>query len=186
MNIDKDPEKESCKEPDPDRENDLDKAPESGTPLPPPIPTPPPTPDEEWAERLGLHFDEEEARRNHQRPAAPAPQFGQPAQQYPQDAPQFGQPAQQYPQGAPQFGQPAQQQMPPSYLLWSVLSLVLCCLIPAVVALIYSLQVSSKFYAGDIAGAHRASERAQIWIIVSVVLGVISAGFYLPMMMFQP
>lgn len=73
-------------------------------------------------------------------------------------------------------------QMPPTYLVWSVIMTILCCTVPGIVAIIYSAQVSSKFYQGDIEGAHRASERAQIWIIVSFVLGVLSNTLYLPLM----
>ncbi|MDE5886954.1 MAG: CD225/dispanin family protein [Muribaculaceae bacterium] len=70
--------------------------------------------------------------------------------------------------------------MPPSYLVWSVVITVLCCMIPGIVAIIYSSQVSTKYYSGDIEGAKRSSENAQIWIIVSFVLGVLSSTLYLP------
>ncbi len=73
--------------------------------------------------------------------------------------------------------------MPPAYLVWSVVMTVLCCLPAGVVAIIFSSQVSSKFYAGDFEGAKRASERAQIWIIVSFVLGVLGNTLYLPLML---
>ena len=72
--------------------------------------------------------------------------------------------------------------MPPTYLAWSVVMTILCCMIPGIVAIIYSAQVSSKFYQGDIEGSRRASERAQIWIIVSFVLGVLTNTLYLPLM----
>lgn len=73
--------------------------------------------------------------------------------------------------------------MPPNYLLWSVLALVFCCMIPAIVAVIFSAQVSSRYYRGDIEGSRRASRMAEIWIIVSFVLGVLSATLYVPMML---
>jgi len=157
-----------------DSDNEKDSVRDENPQTPPPVPTPPPTPDEEWARRLGLQFDPEEAKKNHEpKPAMTPPPMQQPGQ--PMQPMQPGQPF--------MTGQP---QMPPSYLVWSVISIVVCCLIPGIVALVYSLQVSSKFYAGDIEGARRASDRAQIWIIVSIVLGVISAGFYIPMALFQP
>lgn len=74
------------------------------------------------------------------------------------------------------------QTMPPTYLVWSVIMTILCCTIPGIVAIIYSAKVSSKFYEGDFDGAHRASERAEIWIIISFVLGVLSNTLYLPLM----
>ena len=71
--------------------------------------------------------------------------------------------------------------MPPTYLAWSVVMTILCCTIPGIVAIIYSAQVSSKFYQGDLDGAARASRNAEIWIIVSFVLGVITNTLYLPL-----
>ncbi len=71
--------------------------------------------------------------------------------------------------------------MPPTYLVWSVIMTILCCTIPGIVAIIFSAKVSSKFYQGDIEGACRASRNAEIWIIVSFVLGVLSASLYLPL-----
>lgn len=71
--------------------------------------------------------------------------------------------------------------MPQTYLVWSVLATVFCCLIPGIVAIIYSTMVSSKYYAKDYEGSKKASEMAQYWIIASVVLGVITAAVYLPL-----
>ncbi|MDE6226697.1 MAG: CD225/dispanin family protein [Muribaculaceae bacterium] len=70
--------------------------------------------------------------------------------------------------------------MPKSYLVWAIVVTILCCLVPGVVAIIFASQVSSKYYSGDIEGAKRASRNAEIWIIVSFVLGVLSATLYLP------
>ena len=70
--------------------------------------------------------------------------------------------------------------MPPTYLIWSILSTVFCCFIPGIIAIIFSSMVSSKYFAGDIEGARRASRMAEIWIIVSVVLGVVAATLYIP------
>ena len=73
--------------------------------------------------------------------------------------------------------------MPPTYLVWSVIMTVLCCFIPGIVAIIFSSQVSTKYYSGDVEGAKKASRNAEIWIIVSFVLGVLSATLYMPIMM---
>lgn len=78
---------------------------------------------------------------------------------------------------------PQEEKMPPAYLVWSVIMTVACCLPAGIVAIIFSSQVSSRYYAGDIEGARRASERAQIWIIVSFVLGVLGGTLYLPVAM---
>ena len=42
-------------------------------------------------------------------------------------------------------------------------------------------RVSSKYYAGDIEGARRASTATEWWIIASFVLGILSATLYLPL-----
>lgn len=73
--------------------------------------------------------------------------------------------------------------MPSTWLIWSILVAVFCCFIPGIIAIIFSSQVSSRYYAGDIEGARRASRQAEIWIIVSVVLGVLAATLYIPFMM---
>lgn len=79
----------------------------------------------------------------------------------------------------PQKGEP----MPSTWLIWSILVTVFCCFIPGIIAVIFSSQVSSRYYSGDIEGARRASRTAEIWIIVSFVLGVLSATLYLPFML---
>ena len=71
--------------------------------------------------------------------------------------------------------------MPPTWLAWSVVMTILCCFVPGVVAIFQSAKVSSKYYAGDIEGAKRASRNAEIWIIISFVLGVISNTLYIPL-----
>lgn len=137
------------------------------------LPTPP-TPDEEWAKKLGLDFDPEKAS---QTPPTPEPpKFD--GRNWPQQPFQNPGNGQQTSWNANPYQQP--EQMPPTYMVWSVVALILCCFPAAVVAIIYSAQVSSKFYAKDYEGARRASERAEIWIIASIVLGVISMAFYLP------
>ncbi len=150
---------------------------------PPTIPgvTPPPTPSpaEEWAETLGVNYNPEKI-------------YNSPSQNQPENMKegQFEAPVPGGTQPNPQAGfQPQEptgqtpEKMPSTYLVWSVIMTILCCLPAGVVAIIFSCQVSSKFYAGDFAGAMQASERAQIWIIVSFVLGVMANTLYLPLMM---
>ena len=73
--------------------------------------------------------------------------------------------------------------MPNTYLVWSVLATVMCCLIPGIVAIIYSSKVTSRYYAKDYEGAKRASELAQYWIIGSIVVGIVVQTLYIPLMM---
>lgn len=74
-----------------------------------------------------------------------------------------------------------QHPMPKTYLIWAVIMTVICCLPAGIIAIIFSSQVSSRYYAGDLAGAEKASERAQIWIIVAFVLGVMTNTLYIPL-----
>lgn len=138
-----------------------------------------PLPGEEWAETLGVNYDPSKLP-----PAYP----GAVPPPLPNAQPQFNPaPHASAPQPQPFASyhaaaqSPDSPKMPPAYLVWSVVMTVLCCLPAGVVAIIYSSKVSSRFYAGDIEGANRASERAQIWIIVSFVLGVLSNTLYLPL-----
>ncbi len=138
----------------------------------PAIPTPkePVSIDEEWARTLKIDYNENNLRE------VPPPI---PGTQSSSSAPVYAQPTTPTPNN-PQAAEKNQEKMPPSYLVWSVVITVLCCMIPGIVAIIYSSQVSTKYYSGDIEGAKRSSENAQIWIIVSFVLGVLSSTLYLP------
>lgn len=73
--------------------------------------------------------------------------------------------------------------MPPNYMILSILSTFLCSTIVGIIAIIFSSQVTSRYYAGDIQGAQRASRNVQICIIISFCLGVLTASLYLPMSM---
>ncbi|MDE6297826.1 MAG: CD225/dispanin family protein [Muribaculaceae bacterium] len=141
--------------------------------------TPPPTPDEEWAKKLGLDFDPETVKQEEETEAPKPPVPPTP----PTPQPPFNNQSSTW-----QVPPPAQEaeKMPPTYMLWSVLALVLCCFPPAIVAIVYSSQVSSRFYARDYEGAKKSSERAQIWIIVSIVLGIVGAALYIPISLLSP
>lgn len=64
---------------------------------------------------------------------------------------------------------------PSTYLAWSIVMTLLCCMPAGIVAIIFSCRVSSKWAAGDIEAAQRASERAQLWIVLSFILGLITS-----------
>lgn len=70
-----------------------------------------------------------------------------------------------------------QPPMPPTYLAWSIVAMLLCCVVTGIVALIYSTKVSSRYYAGDYEGARKASETTAIWLAVTVVCGLIAIPF---------
>lgn len=148
--------------------------------LPPPVPSPAetPTPDQEWADAMHINFTP---------PPPPVddastpglPPIPQPTNAHRTPPPYPGDSAPN-PLRAPQL---SGAQMPKSYLVWGIIATILCCMIPGVVAIIYSTQVGQKWRAGDVAGAEKASERAQIWIIISIVTGIIWSAIYLPFTM---
>lgn len=169
------------------------------------IPTPPPLPsgmaaDKAWDDTLNAHPSTQEpsAEVTVETPPeevtvvindnAPSTQYG--ATQHPQNPYTQGyQPNQQnpYQQGYQQGYQPQMQgadghrpTRPNNYLVWCLICILLCCLIPGVVAMVYSMQVNPKYSMGDYRGAQRASELAQIWIIVSIVTGIVFNALYVP------
>lgn len=123
--------------------------------------------DKEWADRLGMEYT----------PPTPPPPFN-PENIEPSENPEnpvSPNPASPNPgaTGAPDPYMSAPP-MPQNYLLWSILAAIFCCTVPAIVAIIYGSIVSTKYWSRDYEGAQRASHTAEIWIIVSIVLGVIS------------
>lgn len=69
-------------------------------------------------------------------------------------------------------GQP--EQLPASHMVWSILVTILCCLPLGIVAIIYSSKVSAANSVGDIEKARRMANRADWFIILSIVLGLLS------------
>lgn len=66
---------------------------------------------------------------------------------------------------------------PPTYLVWSILVTIFISRIIGIIALVYSVQVSSCYYAGNYEGAAHASRQARRWVRVPVyiVLGLLLA-----------
>lgn len=72
---------------------------------------------------------------------------------------------------------------PPSNLVWGIVVLVLCGsgiigLVAGIVSIVNATQVSSKWAAGDYAGAQESSRKAKSWAlwgaVISAVLGLIA------------
>lgn len=74
--------------------------------------------------------------------------------------------------------------MPRSYIGWSIAAIILCCTIPAIVSLIYSCLISPRYNAGNYQGAQKASETSEIWLIVSIVFGLVWLPFGILISMF--
>jgi hypothetical protein len=62
----------------------------------------------------------------------------------------------------------------PGWLLPLSIVGALLCLPTGIAAIIYSVQARTKSQAGDTAGASQAAKNAQIWVVVSVVAGVLA------------
>lgn len=162
-------------------EADLRKPVEEAIPEPETEEETTPTPESEWADALKIHFTP---------PKVPTTPPEVPREEAPQDAPQYGtyynqdnyRPFNQENYRPRNERHMPEEPMPSTWLIWSVLATVFCCFIPGIIAIIFSSQVSSRYYNGDVEGARRASRNAEIWIIVSVVLGVLAATLYLPFM----
>lgn len=140
-----------------------------------------PSPDRRWAEALKMEYDPSKI----QQPASPSAPFGRAPVTPLSSGGVPGSPLSSsggVPGSSAENNGDERPPMPKSYIVWSVLVTVLCCFIPGILAIIFSSQVTSKYYAGDYEGSARASRNAEIWIIVSFVLGVLSSTLYLPFM----
>ena len=71
----------------------------------------------------------------------------------------------------------------PTILVWAVIATVMCCQITGVIAIVYGAMTSSANSAGNYEKARRYSDIAQIWVMVSIVLGLIYMPIALLMMM---
>ena len=59
-----------------------------------------------------------------------------------------------------------------NYLVFAILTTVLCCLPAGIPAIVYAAQVNGKLQAGDIAGAQLASKNAKMWCWISASAGL--------------
>lgn len=125
--------------------------------------------DEEWAETLRMNFDESRLAST----PPPVPGSSPSPATYAPYSPYVN------PVKAPE-----REPMPSTWLVWAIIVTICCCTIPGIVAIIFSSQVATRYATGDYEGARRASRNAEIWIIVSFVVGLVSASIYLPIMMF--
>ena len=116
------------------------------------------------------------------------PQYQQPQYQQP---PQYQQQPPQYQQQPPQYQQPYQQpyqqayqpvQQPPmkpdNYLVWAILSTILCCLPLGIVAIVYSSKVDGLYNQGDYAGAQEAADNAKKWAMWSAIISIVILVLY--------
>ncbi len=76
------------------------------------------------------------------------------------------------------------QQKPDNYLVWAILSTLLCCLPLGVVAIVKSTKVDNLWLSGNHAEAIEASKQAKLWSIISAGVGLGGSIIYLIIMMF--
>jgi hypothetical protein len=62
----------------------------------------------------------------------------------------------------------------PNYLVYAILTTVVCCPATGIPAIIYASQVNTKLQLGDVAGAQTASNNAKMWCWISLALGLIT------------
>mgnify|MGYP001795863488 CR=1 FL=1 len=82
------------------------------------------------------------------------------------------------PPGYQPYGAPAAGPKPDNYLVWAILSTLLCCLPLGVVSIVFAAQVDGKYNSGDYAGAQEASEKAKKFATWSAIAGVAVVVLY--------
>jgi len=110
----------------------------------------------------------------------PPPPPGPPGPPPPPPGPPAGPPPGQPPYGgAPGYGGGYAAGPPPdNYLVWAIVSTVLCCLPLGIVSIIFSTQVNSKWAMGDYAGAQDSSRKAKNFAIYAVIGSFVAVLLY--------
>lgn len=109
---------------------------------------------------------------------------GYPNQQYANPNPQYGgynphQGMQPNPYSQNTFGNQPNQPAPSNYMIWSVLTLLFCCLPFGIIALIYSSKVDGLWSTGRYEEAIQAANNAKKWNIISAVCGIVGTIIYI-------
>lgn len=76
----------------------------------------------------------------------------------------------------PQINKP---QMPPTNLVWAILTTLFCCLPTGIYAIVRAAKVESLYVSGYYEESLRASNDALKWSIISICLSVVSWLVYL-------
>lgn len=74
------------------------------------------------------------------------------------------------------------QKPPKSWLVESILVTIFCCLPFGIAGIVNASKVESRFYAGDVEGALRASQDAGKWTKVAFWLGLVGVILYIILM----
>ncbi len=66
---------------------------------------------------------------------------------------------------------------PPTYLGWSIASILLCCVVTGVISVIYASKVTGYYESGRYEDAVKASEKAEMWLIIGITVGIVLIPF---------
>ena len=66
-------------------------------------------------------------------------------------------------------------QKPDNYLVWAILTTVMCCVPFGIVSIVNSTKVDTLWASGDHVGALKASENAKKWAIIGAITGAVVA-----------
>ena len=69
-----------------------------------------------------------------------------------------------------------------NYLVFAILTTVLCCPATGIPAIIYAGQVNGKLQLGDLAGAKAASDNAKMWCWISLGVGLAGTVIWILLM----
>ena len=104
-------------------------------------------------------------------------QYQQPQYQQPYQQPPYQQPYQPYYQ--PNYAQGQRPLKPNNYLVWAILSTILCCLPFGIVSIIYASKVDNLYNLGDYIGAQDASNKAKNFALWGAVISAIGVVLYI-------
>lgn len=96
-----------------------------------------------------------------------------PGVQEPTQAPAYNQEYPRYAQGQQPYQNHSVPPCPPTNLVWAILSLICCCQVLGIVAVVYAAQVTSLYNTGKYEASRKASNNAMIWSIASIALGIV-------------
>jgi uncharacterized membrane protein YjgN (DUF898 family) len=68
---------------------------------------------------------------------------------------------------------------PDNYLVWAILTTILCCLPFGIVSIVYSTKVDNLYYAGQYEEAQAKAKSAKTWAIIAAASGFIFLAIYL-------
>ncbi len=79
---------------------------------------------------------------------------------------------------------PTREQCPDTYLVWAILSTILCCWPLGIPAIVHASKVEKLWNQGDKTGAREKSEQAKMWCLIALGGGVLAGiiGFFLALL----